>query len=271
MSVALITGASAGLGVTFARKLAQAGHNVILVARRRDRLEQVAADIARDYRVQTDILVADLATDTGIQTVADHIRAIPDLAVLVNNAGFGTKGLFFQADLAGQEQMHRVHVMAIMHLCHAALRGMVERKKGAIINVSSVAAFTIGAGSVSYGATKAWINAFTKGLDAELRVINSPVRVQALCPGFTVTEFHETLGMDRGLVPKWLWLQADYVVDASLRALETDKVIVIPSWKYKLPVMVMTRLPEALLRKMAQATGRRMKRLDQQPPGSPTQ
>jgi short-subunit dehydrogenase len=263
MSIALITGASSGLGVTFARKLAKAGHDVTLVARRRERLEEVAAEIARDFGVRTDTLVADLATDAGIQTVVHYIDSTPGLGVLVNNAGFGTKGLFFQADIAGQDQMHRVHVMAILHLCHAALRCMVARKQGAIINVSSVAAFTIGAGSVSYGATKAWINAFTKGLDAELRVVNSPVKVQALCPGFTITEFHDTLGMDRALVPRWLWLSADYVVDTSLAALQSSKVIVIPSWKYKLPVTVMTRLPEFLLRKMAQATGRRMKRLDQ--------
>jgi short-subunit dehydrogenase len=263
MSVALVTGASAGLGVTFARRLASAGHNVTLVARRRERLEQVAAELTRDYRIRAEPLVADLATEAGIETVVEYIRSTSDLEVLVNNAGFGTKGLFFQADIAGQEQMHRVHVMATMHLCHAALRGMVARRSGAIVNVSSVAAFTIGVGSVSYGATKAWINVFTKGLDAELRTVNSPVRVQALCPGFTITEFHDTLGMNRALVPRGLWLSAEYVVDTSLRDLNRGKVIVIPSWKYRLPVMIMKHLPEALQRKMAQATGRRMKRLVQ--------
>jgi len=264
VSLALITGASSGLGVTFARHLAKAGHNLALVARRLDRLQVVAAELTRDYGVHVETVVADLATDAGIETVVQYMDSAPRLDVLVNNAGFGTKGLFFETDIGGQDQMHRVHVMAILHLSHAALRKMVKQGGGAIINVSSVASFTIGAGSVSYGATKAWINAFSKGLDAELQTVKSPVKVQALCPGFTITEFHDTLGMDRGLVPRWLWLSADLVVDTSLRALKGNKVIVIPSWKYKVPVMIMKHLPESMLRKMAHASGRRMKRLSPQ-------
>jgi short-subunit dehydrogenase len=151
--------------------------------------------------------------------------------------------------------------MATLHLSHAALRGMVARRKGAVINVSSVAAFSIGVGGVSYGATKAWINAFSKGLDAELRAVNSPVKVQALCPGFTITEFHDALGMDRSLVPGWLWLKADYVVDSSLQALSSSKVIVVPSWKYRIPVMFLKHAPESLLGMIGHATGKRMKRL----------
>lgn len=260
MSIALITGASAGLGVTFARKLAQAGHDITLVARRLDRLEQVAADLEREYRVSTRTLAADLATDAGVATVVDYITATPDLTVLVNNAGFGTKGLFFEVPVDGQDQMHRLHVMATVHLCHAALKGMVARRAGAVINVASVAGFAIGAGGVSYGATKAWMIAFTKGLDAELRAVNSPVKVQALCPGFTVTEFHDTLGMNRSLVPRWLWLDAGYVVDTSLAALGSGKPVVIPNWKYKAFVTVLKHLPDAAMRKMGQASGRRMKR-----------
>ena len=260
MSTALITGASAGLGVTFARKLAQAGHDITLVARRLDRLEQVAADLQRDFKVRTHTLAADLATDAGIATVVDYINATPDLQVLVNNAGFGTKGLFFNIDVDSQDQMHRVHVMAILHLTHAALRGMVARKSGAVISVSSVAAFSIGVGGVSYGATKAWINAFTKGLAAELRAVNSPVKVQALCPGFTITEFHDTLGMDRSLVPRPMWLKADYVVDTALAALRTNKVIVVPAWRYRIPVFFLKHAPDALMQKLGRLTGKRMKR-----------
>jgi short-subunit dehydrogenase len=261
MGTAIITGASAGLGVTFARKLAKAGHNLTLVARRLDRLDKVAADLSREFGVRTQTLSADLATDSGIASVVDYIHATPDIEVLVNNAGFGTKGMFFEVGIEGQDAMHRVHVLAILHLTHAALKGMVARGKGAVINVSSVAAFSIGAGGVSYGATKAWINAFTKGLDAELRAIQSPVKVQALCPGFTVTEFHDTLGMDRSLVPRMMWLTADFVVDTSLRELQGRKVIVVPSWKYKIPVMFLRHAPEGLMRKLGQLTGKRMKRL----------
>jgi short-subunit dehydrogenase len=260
MSIAIITGASAGLGVTFARRLAKAGHNVTLVARRRERLAEVAAELTRDYRIRAEPLVADLATDAGVQTVVQYINSTPDLAMLVNNAGFGTKGLFFATDIAGQEQMHRVHVMATLHLTHAALRKMVEQRSGAVINVSSVSAFLVAAGGVSYGATKAWMNAFTLALDAELRTVNSPVKVQALCPGFTITEFHDTLGMDRALIPRWLWLPAEMVVDTSLRALQGRKVIVIAGWQYKVLVGIARHLPEAMLRRMGQASGRHMKR-----------
>jgi uncharacterized protein len=137
---------------------------------------------------------------------------------------------------------------------------MVAQRKGAVINVSSVAAFTVAAGGVSYGATKAWMNAFTEALDAELRATNSPVKVQALCPGFTITEFHDTLGMDRAQVPRWLWLSADSVVDTSLRALHSGKVIVITGWQYKLFVRILWLLPGPLVRRLGQASGKRMKR-----------
>jgi short-subunit dehydrogenase len=261
MSLAVITGASSGLGVTFARKLAQSGYNLTLVARRRDRLEKVAADLMREYKIRAEPLVADLATDAGIAAASSYLDSAPELDLLVNNAGFGTTGLFFNADIASQDQMHRLHIMATMHLSHAALRRMVAQRSGGIVNVSSVAAFTVAAGSASYGSTKAWINAFTKALDAELRVIKSPVKVQALCPGFTITEFHDTLGMDRKLVPGWLWLQADEVVDDSLEALKSDKVIVVPGWQYKILVALLKRLPEFALRKLGEGSGRHMKRV----------
>lgn len=260
MPLALITGASSGLGVVFARRLAQSGHDIALVARRRDRLEQVAAGLTRDFHVHVEIIPADLATDAGIETVVRYIDAAPQLDILVNNAGFGTKGLFFDADFNGQDQMHRLHVLAVLHLSHAALRKMLPRRSGGLINVSSVAAFSIGVGSVSYCATKAWMNAFTQGLAAELQVARSPVRVQALCPGFTITEFHDTMGMDRALVPGWLWLPAEYVVDTSLHALQSGPVIVIPGTQYKFFVNVLKLLPPPILRWMRHATGRRLKR-----------
>jgi short-subunit dehydrogenase len=261
MSIAIITGASAGLGVTFARKLAQAGHDLILVARRRDRLDEVAATIIRDYHVRAEPLVADLATDDGVATVVNFINSLPGLEILVNNAGFGTKGLFVDADITAQDQMHRLHVMATMRLCHAALRKMVPQRKGAIINVSSVAAFTVMAGSVSYGSTKVWMNAFTQALASELRAIGSPVKVQALCPGFTITEFHDTLGMDRSLVPRWLWLSAESVVDTCLQALQSGKIVVVTGWQYRLMVGVFRFLPGPIIRRLGRSSAKRMRRV----------
>jgi short-subunit dehydrogenase len=235
---ALITGASSGIGETFARKLATRGYDLILVARREERLQNIAGDLAGAIA-----LAADLSTSEGIAKVEGAISASESLELLVNNAGFGTMGRFWMADLAGQERMLEVHVRATMRLTHLALRGMVERGRGAVINVSSVAGFGQSAGNVSYCASKAWINSFSEGLDLELRELGSLVRVQALCPGFTVTEFHETLGMDRELVPGWLWMTADAVVEASLRGLDRGQVIVVPGWRYKAAVAVMKYAP----------------------------
>src|SRR5438067_6144229 len=205
MPVALITGASSGIGEVFARKLASRGYDLIVVARREDRLRQLAGELA----THVDVVAADLAQDEGIAAVERAIRECPSLDLLVNNAGFGTLGRFWQIDVAGQERMHRVHVLATMRLTHAALARMVPQGRGAVISVSSVAAFGQSPGNVSYCATKAWINSFTEGLDLELKSAGSPVRVQALCPGFTFSEFHDAMGMSRDGIPKWLWLRAE--------------------------------------------------------------
>ncbi|HXJ44018.1 MAG TPA: SDR family oxidoreductase [Bryobacteraceae bacterium] len=242
--VALITGASSGIGATFARKLAGRGFNLILVARRADKL----AELARDLPVECEIVTADLSTDAGVSAVTSAIRGCAELELLVNNAGFGTLGRFWSADLAGQDSMHRVHVLAVMQLTRAALEGMTARNKGGVINVSSVAAFSINEGNVSYCSTKAWMNSFTEGLALELNGVNSAVKVQALCPGFTITEFHDTLGVDRKGIPGFLWMQAHEIVDASLRGLDRGKVIVVPGWIYRTIVSLLRPLPFAIRR-----------------------
>jgi short-subunit dehydrogenase len=252
--VALITGASSGIGEVFARKLVARGYDLILVARRRDRLRTLAVTLPG----HAEVLSADLASEAGLLAVERAIRDCARLELLVNNAGFGTLGRFWEADVAGQIRMHEVHVMATMRLTHAALAGMVPRGRGGVISVSSVAAFGQSAGSVSYCATKAWINSFTEGLDMELRALRSPVKVQALCPGFTVTEFHETLGMDPKAIPDFLWLKADYVVQASLDGLDRGTVIVVPNWKYKIGAALMRHAPHGLKRKAGRPGGKRV-------------
>ena len=242
---ALVTGASAGLGATFARKLAARGYDLILVARRSDRLEL----LARDLPTKSSVVVADLTTEAGLVAVEQAIRACDSLELLVNNAGFGTLGRYWETNFAAQQDMYRLHVFATVRLTRAALEGMTSRAKGAVINVSSVAAFAHSAGNVSYCSTKAWMNSFSEGLDIELRSVGSPVQVQALCPGFTVTEFHDTLGIDRKLIPGWLWMKADDVVEESLRALGKRKVIVIPGWRYKATVAIMRHLPWSIRRR----------------------
>jgi short-subunit dehydrogenase len=144
-----------------------------------------------------------------------------------------------------------VHVLATMHLTHAALSNLVPRGEGGVINVSSVAGFGQTAGSVSYSATKGWMNDFTAGLYAELEVLKSPVKVQALCPGFTLTEFHDVLKMDRSPIPQSLWMTADFVVSESLRRFDAGELFVIPGWRYKLLVIFMKAMPAWALRKVS--------------------
>jgi short-subunit dehydrogenase len=242
----LVTGASSGIGEVFARKLAAREFDLILVARREDRLRKLAVELGPG----TQVVVADLADEADVARVEQAICDCPRLELLVNNAGFGSKKRFWETDLTRQEEMHKVHVMATVRLTHAALRCMVPRDRGAVITVSSVAAFGSAPGSVSYCATKAWINSFTEGLDMELRQVGSAVRVQALCPGFTYSEFHDVVEVKREAVARWLWLQAGDVVDYSLGALERREWLAIPNWKYKVGVIAMRHLPWALRRRI---------------------
>jgi short-subunit dehydrogenase len=228
---------------------------LILVARRKERLEALAREL------DAEVLVADLTNDADVKRVEDRIAAADNLELLVNNAGFGVMGRFWEADLDGQDQMHRLHVLATMRLTHAALRGMVARKSGGVINVSSVAGFVQAPGSTSYGATKRWMNAFTEGLYLELKSIGSPVKVQALCPGFTYSEFHDVAGMDRNLIAKSLWLSAEDVVEASLRGLDSGNLFVVPGWRYKFLVRLLAVVPNGLQRWGSLRYARRAKRV----------
>jgi short-subunit dehydrogenase len=245
--LALVTGASAGIGATFVRALAARGYDLILVARRRDRLEELAREAQGLHGTRAEVLAADLAGDAGLKAVEDRIAAVK-LDLLVNNAGFGTMGRFWEAPLEGQDRMHRVHVLATMRLTRAALAGMVPRGSGGVINVSSVAGFGTSPGNVSYCATKHWMDAFTEGLYMELKGIGSPVKVQALCPGFTYSEFHDVLGMERSSIPGGWWMKAEYVVNASLDGLERGELFVIPSVRYRNVVRLMHVIPGWLRR-----------------------
>lgn len=243
-ALAVVTGASSGIGEVFARKLAARGFRLLLVARRRDRLEQLAAE----YPGRAEAFPADLIDEGCLRAVEQRIAGDESVELLVNNAGFGTLGRFFETPVDKHDAMHRLHVLATMRLTHAALGGMVRRNRGGVINVSSVAAFGQSPGNVSYCATKAWINVFTSALDLDLRSAGSAVKVQALCPGFTYSDFHDTLGVDRNKIPRALWLEAEYVVDESLRAFDRGQVIAIPAWRYKAIARLLSLLPRPLLR-----------------------
>lgn len=243
MSRVAITGASSGLGSVFARRLAARGYNLLLIARRADRLDDLAHQLMEAHPITVDVLPADLAQPEDLRTVAARLEEIPDLTLLVNNAGFGTRGRFWETEFTRQQEMHAVHVNATLTLTRAALTGMTARNEGGIINVSSVAGFFRSGGNASYCATKAWINSFTECLHLELESAGSRVAVQALCPGFTYTEFHDTMGMSRDGIPKSWWMSAAFVVDESLKGLDARQVYVIPGWRYKLLVAAGMRLP----------------------------
>ncbi len=257
---ALITGASSGIGATFARALAERGYDLILVARRLDRLERLAEELRASRGVRAEVMAADLTKDEDLAAVEQRLSGETELTLLVNNAGFGTRGRFSDAELDTQERMHRLHVLATLRLTHAALPRMMARDHGGVINVSSVAGFTATPGNASYCATKAWMNFFTEALSLELASAGSRVKMQALCPGFTYTEFHDVMGVDRKVIPRSWWMPAEKVVAASLRGLDQGKLVVVPGLRYKLLVAVTGLIPGSLRRAATMVYAKRMKR-----------
>jgi short-subunit dehydrogenase len=231
--LALITGASSGIGAEFARQLAARGYDLILTARRQPRLTELAQELESTFQVHVETLSADLATDAGLQALAERIRTLPALDMLVNNAGFGTHGTFQEVDSNKHAAMLQVHVTASVLLTHAALAGMIARHQGYIINVASMAGL-IPIRSVLYGTTKAFLVNFSEALQNQVR--GTGIRVQALCPGFTYTEFHDTpeyTSFNRRKIPGLLWLSSTQVVRESLDHLNRRNVICIPGFQYK--------------------------------------
>jgi len=233
---ALITGASSGIGLSFAKQLARQGFNLILLARRKDRLEAIASELESQYSVRCEIIQADLSEIGDIKNTADYITQMNDLDVLVNNAGFATFGYFADVPVEKALGMLNVHLTATIQFTHAAIQGMLKRKRGALINVSSIGSFVLSPGNVVYDATKSFLNTFSENLKLEMQ--DKDIRIQALCPGFTRTEFHEVGDLknyDRKAIPESMWMSPDEVVSLSLKALgKGKKIIFIPGWKKRL-------------------------------------
>ncbi len=236
---ALVTGASSGIGEIYARRLADMGFDLVLVARRADRLEALAREIRPKNGVRVEVLPADLADLQDIARVEARLAG-DDISFLVNNAGFGNRGSFIEIPAGETEAMIRVHVLATVRLTHAALPGMLARGRGAVVNVSSVAGFFAMPGDATYGPTKTYLTQFSESLG--LSLAGRGVRVQALCPGFTVTGFHSTpqySGTDlHSQIPGFLWLRAEDVVNESLRCLAAGDLICVPGWIYKFLVFL---------------------------------
>jgi uncharacterized protein len=252
---ALVTGASSGIGAAFAVRLARDGSDLIIVARNRARLEEQARHLRADHGVEVEVLPADL-TEPAELRVVEKVIEDAHLDLLVNNAGFGTAGAFAELDAAKEEEEIRLNVLALVRLTRVALPGMLARNRGAIINVSSMAGLQAAPYNATYGATKAFVNSFTEALSEEVR--GTAVRVQALCPGFTRTEFQDRAGIDVSSIPSFAWMTADAVVDASLAALHRGDIVCIPGLGNRALATMTGAVPRSFTRRVLGSAARRL-------------
>lgn len=248
MTTVLITGASAGLGEAFARGFAAKGCGLVLVARDKERLDAVAERLGRTYGVPTEVLPADLLTARGLTAVAERLadRAAP-VDVLVNNAGFGLPAPFPYSPVEDEERMLDLLVRVPLRLTHAALPGLRERRRGAVLNVSSVAGLLP---TGTYGAAKAWVTAFSESLRVDMEPYG--VRVLAVVPGFTRTEFQARAGMDVSGLRDAVWLEPDAVVAKALKDLARRRPLSITGRRYQAYALAARHLPRGFVaRRMA--------------------
>ncbi len=247
---ALITGATAGIGHTFAVQLARRGHDLVLVARDAARLDEVASALRSEHGVDVEVLVADLNDPAQLAAVEKRLGddASP-VDLLVNNAGFGLKKRFLDNTVDEEVAMLDVLVSAVLRLTHAALAAMTARGRGGVVNVSSVAAFLPRG---TYAAAKAYVNSFSEWAANEYR--SQGVTVMSLCPGFTKTEFHERMQVKRG--EGFMWLDADFLVEKALADYDKGRIYSIPGAQYK-TIIALTRLVPNRALQLAQSMGRR--------------
>ncbi len=251
---ALVTGASAGIGNVFARRLAAQGYDLTVVARDTARLESLAAELTAAHGIEVEVIAADLTDGAALARVETRLEAEPPIDLLVNNAGIGTMGPFAELDPAKEEAEIRLNVIALVRLTRATLGPMVARRSGRIIQVSSLAAFQPGPYNATYAATKAFVNSFSEAIHEELR--GSGVGIQVLCPGFTRTEFQERAGASASRLPKFAWMEADEVVEASLKALRRGSLVCIPGITNKAMAFASRISPRPLVRRLSGRIGR---------------
>jgi short-subunit dehydrogenase len=237
---ALVTGASSGIGESFARALAGRGTDLVIVARRAGLLDGLARELVERYRVAVEVVAADLTDPGAREEVERRLREDP-VELLVNNAGHGAFGAFAHAPLDDQLRQIELNVVALVRLTHAALPGMIERGRGGVLNVASMAGFAPSPGSATYGATKAYVAAFSESLHAE--VAGRGVHVTALCPGFTRTDETSEAGL--------LWLRRADVAQAGLDAVSAGRALCVPGVQYKAAMPALRVLPRPLLRRAA--------------------
>jgi short-subunit dehydrogenase len=244
---ALVTGASSGIGAAFARRLAADGYHLVLVARDADRLAAVAESVGDS----AEVLPADLATEAGISAVERRL-ADGEIDLLVNNAGATLNRSFLKSTAADEARLLHVNIHAVMRLTHAALPGMTRRGAGAVINVSSASSFAPVMPGSTYPASKAWVTHFSESIGRAVGRFG--VRVMALCPGYTRTEFHARAGIDMSKTPSWMWLRPEDVVAHALRDLHRGRLVSVPDWKYKVAVFGMRHAPRGMFARVAKDT-----------------
>ena len=247
--VALVTGASSGIGAAFARRLSADGYAVVAVARRQDRLEALATEGAA-----SELLVADLATEDGCRHAEERIR-IGDVSLLVNNAGIGVGAAFEDTELDAEERMLALNVRAVMRLTHEALPPMLAAGRGEILNVSSMAGFTAAVGYASYSASKAYVTALSESLG--VRYASRGIRVMALAAGLVRTEMHEPgSAPSAGLVARLMWSDPEQIVDIALRDLRRGKVVSVPGGAYKASAAALKVVPRGVLARVGRVANR---------------
>jgi hypothetical protein len=255
--LALVTGASAGIGRAFALTLAERGHDLVLVARDTARLEAVAKDVAERFDTRTEILTSDLADRAQLARVEERLRTLDrPVDLLVNNAGVGTFGNFWELPVDREEHEISLNVVALMRLAHAAAGQLVERRTGGMINVSSIAGYQPTPNNTTYGATKAFVCSFSQALHEELRPFG--IRCLVLTPGFTRTEFQERAGFDSSHVPGFLWQEAEQVVAHTLADYDRGRAVCVPGALNTATAAFSSVLPGKLTRSIAAAVVRRV-------------
>ncbi|MEY3362057.1 MAG: hypothetical protein RL531_1776 [Actinomycetota bacterium] len=247
--VALVTGASAGIGRAFAVGLADRGYDLVVVARRADALETLAAELV-PYGTTTEVLVADLTSEDGLSAVAARLGdAERPIDLLVNNAGYGTAGIFHTMPVEDELGMIDLNITALVRLAHAALGPMVARRRGGVINVSSTASYQPAPGNATYSATKAFVSSFSQATHEEVR--GAGVKVLAVCPGFTHSEFQARAGMEAEDVPGFMWQEPDEVVATALRAYDRGRAVVVTGLINRATAAFATVSPGVVTRKIA--------------------
>lgn len=246
MAIALITGATAGIGAQYARLLAREGFDLILVARDKKRLSTTAKSLSKEFGIKVDLLPADLTKPVQLEKVRSRLGDVKKpVDVLINNAGFGINKSFLESEIKAEQELLDVLVTAPMRLTHAVLPVMLQRNSGIVVNVSSVASWIAGG---TYSAAKSYLTVLTESLHTELR--STKVKISALCPGFTRTEFHQRGRMKMKGLPNFMWLSAEQVVEKSWRDANAGKVISIPGWQYLILSSISRFGPRPMVRRI---------------------